>query len=136
MAKRKFVVKRQLTVQKTYRKWEEWDNGDIVIGELVGMHKDQYGKECPIVKVEDAFLKDKKLQKEIAGKNLVMNANGMLTKALKDVQVGQVIQVEYRGTATIEKGPYKGKDAHVVQVDLVEEDDSDLVEEDEDESGL
>lgn len=136
MAKRKFVVKKQLTIQKTYRKWEDYDNGDIVIGELVAIHKDQYGKDCPVIKVEDAFFKDKKFQKEVEGKNLVLNANGMLSKALKDVPMGTVIQVEYRGTATIEKGPYKGKDAHVVQVDIVEEDDNDLVEEDEDESGL
>jgi hypothetical protein len=133
MAKRKFVVKRKLTVQKTYRKWEDWDIGDIVIGEYQAVHKDQYGKDCPVIRVEDAFFKDKKVQKEVIGKNLVLNANGMLSKALEGIDLGEIIQVEYRGKSSIEKGPYKGKEAHLVQVDLVEEDDSDLADEDEDE---
>jgi hypothetical protein len=137
MAKRAFKVKKQLTVQKTYRKWEDYSVGDIVVGTVVGTHTDQYGKECPILKVEEAFFTDKKEQKRVTGANLVLNANGMLSKAIKEngIADGDMIQVEYKGTAVIQKGPYKGKDAHVVGVDLVEVDNGDeeeLVDEEED----
>lgn len=131
--KKTYKVKKELTIQKTYRKWEDYQVGDMVLGELVGYHKDRYGKDCPIIKVEEAFFKDKKVGQSLIGKNLVLNSNGMLDKALKNggVQIGDVIQVEYQGKNMMEKGPYKGKEAHAVGVQVMAEDDSDFEEEDE-----
>ena len=121
LQKRNFKTSRQLTIAKMYRKWEEYAVGDVVIGELIGWHTDQYNKECPIVKVLDAqFKKD---SAKFQDKNLVINSSGMLSKAMKGIELGEIIQVEYQGTAMIEKGPYKGKDAHVMDVQVVVEDD-------------
>ena len=117
---RKFNVKREVTFRKAYRKWEDYETGDIVIGEYVGTHKDQYGKECPVIKVEEAFFKDSKTAQMVIGQNLVINSSGIISKAFEKIAIGEIVQIEYQGTSKIEKGPYKGKDAHMMKVDVVE----------------
>lgn len=136
MAKRTFKTSKQLTINKTYRKWEDFDMGDVVIGKVIGNHIDQYGKDCPVIEVLDAqFKKD---SAKFQGKNLVLNSCGMLSKAMKDanVQLGELIQVEYKGTSNIEKGPFKGKDAHVMDIQIVEEDTGEEELTEDDDSGL
>ena len=122
MAKRTFVKKKRISgVQKNFRKWADWDEGDFVIGKFVGIHTDQYDKENMIMEVMDAGFKSAKEAKAIVGKNLVLNAAGQLTKAMEQLSEGDIIQVTYGGTATIEKGKYKGKDAHVLEIDQLED---------------
>jgi len=122
MAKRQFVKKKRISgVQKNFRKWAEWDEGDFVIGKFVGIHNDQYDKENMIMEVIDAGFRKAKEAKAIVGKNLVLNAAGQLTKAMEQLSEGDIIQVTYGGTATIEKGKYKGKDAHVLEIDQLED---------------
>lgn len=122
MQKRQFKTTRTLAgAQKVYRKWESYSEGDVVVGKFVGNHVDQYKKNCPIIEVYEASFKDNSGD-SVVGKHLVMNACGMLTKAMDGVQLNELVQVEYTGTSTIEDGPFKGKEAHCMKVDLVEED--------------
>jgi hypothetical protein len=107
--------------QKMYRKWEEYEVGDVLIGRYVDTHTDQYKKVCPVIEVIDAQFKDKSGTKYI-GKNLVLNAAGMLNKAIEKAEKGQLLQFTYNGQSTIEKGPYAGKESHLIQTDIVEED--------------
>lgn len=126
MAKRVFKTKKKLSGGKySFRKWGDWEVGDIVIGTFVGMHMDQYKKEGTIITVEDAQFKDKKEAKALIGKTLVLNAAGKLNKAVADLTEGDIIQVTYNGTSEIEKGKFKGKDAHDIEVDLCEEESND-----------
>ena len=121
MSKRTFVPKRKLSGgRKMYRKWEDYEIGDIVIGKYVDTHKDQYDKLCFVVEVIDAQFKDKTGSKYV-GKNLVLNAAGMVSKAMGKIDFDQVVQVEYQGTSVIEAGKYAGKDSHVIEVQLCEE---------------
>lgn len=121
MSKRVFKPTRKLGGgQKMYRKWEDYQVGDVVIGTYVDTHVDQYKKNCPVIEVVDAQFKDKTGSKYV-GKNLVLNAAGMLNKAIEKAELGQMLQFTYNGTSTIEKGPYSGKDSHLIQTDLVEE---------------
>lgn len=125
MSKRTFVPKRKLSGGvKMYRKWEDYDIGDIVIGKYTDTHTDQYGKLCWVIEVYDAQFKDKSGSKYVK-KNLVLNAAGMLDKAMKKLELGEVIQAEYQGTSVIEKGKFAGKDSHVIEVQLCEEGESD-----------
>lgn len=117
--KRQFKTVKKLSGQKKYRKWDEYDIGDIVIGKFVGIHTDQYKKECPMIQVLDAQFKDGTGETFVGG-TLVLNACGVLAKAMENVTEGEIIQVEYQGTSEIQKGPYKGKDAHVMAVEIVE----------------
>lgn len=123
MAKQRvFKSKRKLSkTRATYRAWGEWDVGDIIVGTFKGEQTDQYDKPNWLLDVEEAFFTNKKEQKRIKGQILGMNSSGKLDAAMKDVEEGDMIQVEYKGMSTIEKGKYKGKDAHDIEVDLVEE---------------
>lgn len=138
MAKRIYKSKKKLsTVKATYRKWNEWDSGDILIGTYKGSQTDNYDKPNWLVEVEDAQFTNAKAAKKLMPKGdekvvVGLNSSGKLDQAMEQVEIGDVIQVEYKGMSTIEKGKYKGKDAHDIEVDLVEEDDED--EDDEDES--
>lgn len=140
--KRKFKVKKKLSGgQKSYRKWEDYEEGDVVIGTYVGTHIDQYKKECFTVLVIDAQFQDD-TGDEYEGKNLVLNSAGMLNKAMEDVAEGETIQVTYEGKSRIEKGVHAGKDSHVIKVELMTDEDSDedegddTVDPEDDDSGL
>lgn len=134
MAKRVFRTKKKLSgVPKAYRKWNDWEVGDIVVGQLAGTHKDQYGNTCYIVKVEDAQFSDKKAAKALIGANLVLNRAGQLNKALESVEEGEWIQVTYNGTSEIPQGPYKGTDSHLIEVLQIEEEDGSEDDESDDE---
>lgn len=121
MAKRVFKATEQLAGgTRVYRKWADWEVGDILIGKWVATHVDQYKKNCPVFTVEEAYFKAKKEGEKLKGQNLCLNACGMLEKALESAEKGDLIQIEYTGTSMIEKGPYAGKEAHTMVVDKVE----------------
>lgn len=134
---------------KTFRAWKEWTVGDYVIGKYVGTHEDQYQKTCRIIGVVDGEFAKKGAFKKINGQNLVLNAAGQLDAAFEDkngnakISEGEMVQIMYNGTSQITKGKYAGKDAHLIEVDLVEEEgdedeeeeiDEDLDEDEEEES--
>lgn len=137
----KMRVVQTLTVSKTYRQWEDWAVGDVVIGKIVGKHKDNYGKTSPVILVDYCSFKGESAEKYM-GKNLVLNSCANLANPLKeagiinkdgdDVQLGKTIQVEYTGKYTLEKGPYKGKEGHDMQIQVVEVDDGSQVTESQD----
>lgn len=121
-AKRTYVTKRKLGgVPMNFRKWEEYKEGDIVIGKYVDTHQDQYENDCPVIEVLEAFFKDKSGDK-LVGKNLVLNSCGSVDKAFKKAALGDIVQVTYTGKGVIERGKYAGKDAHSVVIEQVEED--------------
>lgn len=120
MSRRTFESQKQLTVSKTYRAWEEYSEGDVVVGKIIGTHTDKYGKVCRIINVEEASFK-KVDGATFQGKNLVLNSGGMLDKALDGIKEGEFIQIEYKGQSVISKGPFSGKKAHVVDVILLKE---------------
>lgn len=126
MAKRVFRTKKKLSgVRAMYRAWSEWEVGDYIIGTYKGSKTDNYDKPNWLIEVEEAsFVSDAKLARKLQEDNLVigLNSNGMLDAAMENVSEGDMIQVMYNGKSEIEKGKYAGKEAHVVQVDLVEED--------------
>lgn len=129
-AKRVFKATRKLGGgQMTYRKWEEWDMGDYLIGKFIDIHEDQYGKKCPVIEVVEAQFKDKTGTK-FEGKNLCLNSCGQLDKAIKKAEMGSMMQFTYNGKSRINKGPFAGKDSHLVETlvgDSEEADTSDLV---------
>lgn len=136
MPKRVFKSKKKLSGGRcTYRAWGEWEVGDYIIGTYKGSREDQYNKPNWLVAVEEAEFSDSKAAKKLIGQTIGLNSAGQLNKAMEKVEEGDMIQVMYNGTSEIEKGKYAGKDAHLIEVDLVEEDDGSGDEEEyEDES--
>lgn len=137
MAQRKYVTKKKVSgTKKSFRKWGDWDEGDVVLGKYIGIHEDrQYDKQHVIIEVEEAFFSDKKLAKSLIGQNLVLNSCGSLDKALEQLTVGDIIQCTYNGMGKIESGKYKGKEAHSVEVEIMglQDEGSEEQQEDEDE---
>ena len=130
MAKRKFTAKKKLNGSQLYRKWSEYSIGDWLIGKYVGIHEDKtYNKEHFKIEVEEAEFKDG-TGDDYQGKTLVLNTTGGLEKAMDKAEEGQFFQFEYCGMETMTGGIYAGKDAHSIEVTLVEEEGDD-VEEDE-----
>ncbi len=138
--KRVFKSKKKLsTVRATYRKWSEWETGDIMIGTYKGSQTDQFGKPNWLIEVVEAFLADKKDQKKLIGQVLGLNSSGTVDRAMEDVEIGSMVQFTYNGLVRMDGGPYKGKDKHDIEVDLVSEegdDDEEEVDEDEEEDDL
>ena len=125
-AKRVFRSKKKLSGSRcVYRAWKTWSVGDLIIGTYRGSKIDNYDKPNWIIDVIDAQFSKKKEGEKLVGQTIGLNSAGGLDKAMEKVEEGTVIQVMYNGTSTIEKGKYAGKDAHNIEVDLVEEDTAD-----------
>ena len=126
MLKRKYKVTQTLNTPKVYRKWNEYSVGDIIVGTVVGVHHDNYEKDNLVIRIEDLFFKQDGAKFE--GKNIVVNACGSLDAQVESVvgqgnikdMIGKLVQVEYQGTNVMEKGKYKGKEAHSVSLSLLE----------------
>lgn len=134
MLSRKYVIKEGLSGggAKIFRKWSLYQVGDVVVGEYIGDHKDNYGKTNRILKITEAMFKGEDA-KAWAGKQLVLNSCGMLDKAFEEggIAKGEFLMVEYTGSNVIEKGPYKGKESHTVKIDRISMDDQEVVPEEE-----
>lgn len=143
MAEKKRIYKKKKRVSgfaAVYRKWNEWDVGDILIGKYVGKREDNYEKDNYLVEVQDAQFSDKKAAKKLMPKEdgepvvIGLNYTGKLASAMKNVEEGDEIQLEYQGTTALPKGhKFYGKDVHDMDVDILESEDEDE-EQDEDES--
>lgn len=124
MIKRKFTTKKVISSQPmAFKKWEEWNEGDYVVGKYVKDHQDSYKKINPVLEVAEASF-------DISQKLICLNTCGSLTKAMAEVSIGEYVQVTYTGKAKIAKGIYAGKEAHSVQVELMTLDDEEEVEAD------
>ena len=138
-AKRTFVTKKKLSgVRTEYRAWKEWDEGDILIGKLVGssQNKKNKSKKDWIVEVLEMFFADKKEEKRLRGKTVTLNTAGQLDKGLEQLTEGKIFQVTYNGQKRMEGGDYAGQMAHTMEVEEVEEEgdkDTDLDDEEEEE---
>lgn len=99
-----------------YRKWAEWTLGDYFKGKLNSVSQDVYKKNNYTFSVIETKFKDgKNLQ---AGSYITLNSNGMLDKAMLNVNEGDVVVIVYKGTSRIEKGPMAGKMAHSLDIFL------------------
>lgn len=135
---RKYEVKRKITgIQKTFRKWSDWEVDDQIIGKYQGTHTDNYDKECVMIEIEEAFFKDKKAAQAVIGKTIVLNACGSTNKMIEgEPKLGTLFSFTYQGMDKMTSGKYAGKDAHIVDIcelsstedvaDDVEDQDDDL----------
>jgi hypothetical protein len=92
-------------------KYKDAKKGDILIeyGEFTGTNENQFGKLFNFIE------KDKKKKSLVAcGKLKWMLENNELIE-------GACYQITYTGTSILEKGPYKGKEFHTLEV-LVDRD--------------
>lgn len=125
--KRKFRTSKVLSGSRSeYRAWKEWDEGDLVIGKLLGSSPNKLnpGKKDWLLEVIEVGFQDKADSKRLgkAGTRLTLNTAGQLDKGLEQVKMGAIVQVTYNGNKEMEGGKYAGKMAHMMEVTEVEED--------------
>lgn len=130
MAKRTFKTTKVVSGgQFVYREWKKYETGDVLVVKLIGKRVSKYNQSEDEAKkkydwlctVEEAFLVDKKFQKEIIGKNICMNSAGQLDKGMKEIEMNTHAQVTYNGMETIKGGNFKGKESHLHEVMCCEE---------------
>lgn len=118
-AKRVFKSKKKLsTVRAVYRKWGDWDTGDVLVGTYRGSQTDKYDKPNWLIEVESAFFTDKKAAKKLEGQVIGLNSQGEVDRAMEKAEEGQIVQFTYNGMERMDGGPYKGKDKHLVDVEV------------------
>jgi len=114
---------------KVFRKWNDWEVGDVFIGQYHSTSIDKFKKNNYTFKAIDVMFKNGENDKYL-GKLLTLNAAGKLNTAMKDAEEGQYFQVEYCGLKMMTGGDHEGKDAHdmiITQLAEEEQDDSDLL---------
>jgi hypothetical protein len=116
--RRKYVSKKKMSGNVNYRGWKDWDIGDIVVGKLTRFVTDKFGKQCPVLEVEDCFFKDKKAV-VAAGDCLQLNYSKILGEGILPEHIGEIFQVELTGFHTIKNGPYKGKETPLFEIDIM-----------------
>lgn len=123
---RTFKKRQSLVGPGMFRQWEDWKEGDVLVGELVGFSTDKYKKISLKVKVVDASFKDKSQDKYV-GKELTINSCGSLQKAYEELKendaIGTGLQFEYLGMTTVKSGTYKDEPRHDIKMDIVDLDD-------------
>ena len=134
--KRTYTPTKQLSGKPMkFRGWSDYSTGDVLICKYVKTAPNKFNDAKPnhVVEIVEAFLKDKKVQKEWSeGTHVCLNTAGMLDKALSNVCAGEMIQITYNGSQTIEKGKMAGKDAHSFDVIGMTEDNDSSEESEED----
>lgn len=137
--RRRYKVKHKLNSGGwLYRSYEEYAEGDNVIGKVADFHIDQYKKKCPVIEVEECYF-EKDSEKYI-GKKLCLNHCGSMANGLakleeltgEELNIGDILSLTYAGMAVVTKGAFKGQDCHVVELDILSEEE----EEENDYSGL
>jgi len=126
--KRTFKTKRKLSgVRSEFRSWDKWDEGDVLIGKLVGSSQNRMNKDKKdwVVQCEETFFADKKEMKRLAGKVVTLNCAGQLDKGMEMLENGSLFQVTYNGQKEMEGGKFAGKMAHTMEVEEVTEGDDD-----------
>ena len=133
---RQWNTRKKLTTKNlVFRQWKAYSEGDVFVGKYLKSYTDEkYGQKCYVFEVLDSSFKVEK--QSIIGKNLVLNATGMLTKNMADVEVGSILQIEYCGLETIQKGKFKGKDSHTLEIAVVGEEGDEYEEQEEEEDDL
>ena len=117
--------KTKLNGSKLYKPWKEWAEGDYIIGKFVGTSIDKYRKtNWHLELIECSFSDGTELE---IGKMFGANSTGMMDKVMEGVEIGQIVELLYKGTEVLTTGDFEGSDAHVTEVSIVteEEDSSD-----------
>ena len=123
MTGRRFVVTKAVSLGNViYRAWDSWKEGEYVVGKFVKFHRDErYDKTDLILLVEEASW-----DSTLKGKKLNLKENAMLAKYYKEIEEaskdsGVFVQIIYNGKSVMEKGKYKGKEAHSLDIQIVED---------------
>lgn len=136
--KRKFdkPKRKLLTGGKTeYRAWKDWEEDDKIVCKLIAKQKNKKYKNKLdyVVEVTEVEFASKKETKRLENcERLTLNSMGQLDKAMKNAEVGDELEIIYKGMNVIEGGDWEGSESHTCEVHLIGGDDEEADDEDED----
>ena len=99
-----------------YRSWKLWSEGDYIVGKYVRTKEDQFGNPSYEVEViESQFAnEDDFAEGDVVG----INSCGGLNYKMEGVLPGSILQITYEGEDTMDKGKFKGKSFHSVDLQV------------------
>jgi hypothetical protein len=124
--KRTFKVVKNLGRSGTlYRAWENWSEGDILVGKYVSEGPlDKYKNPSYIFEVYETFFADKEEGKKLEGQKVTLNHNKAFGSQMEQVSAGDDCQITYDGQKEVKNGPWKGTMAHSPNVQVIEYDEA------------
>lgn len=121
------VVRRRKSIggSKCYRPWNSWSEGDQVVGKFVEIGEDTYGKPNYVIEIEELNFEHEvaegKMKAEV-GARIGLNSAGNLDYKMKEVEIGQIVEITYEGTEVLpDNHKFKGKACHQVEVVVLED---------------
>lgn len=133
--KREFKGRKVSGGIKNFRKWSEWEEGDVMVGKYLNSEKDtRYGGMNRVFEVIEANFLDKN-GKSLEGQQLSLNKNATIDRVFKEhtPKPGTDMQITYNGKEEMTGGDYAGQEKHVIEVILGGEDYQEEVENEEEE---
>ena len=110
----------QVKAARTYKKWDNWTEGDYIIGEYTDKTVDNYGKNNYAIKLIEVHMvnpTDDRGGELKAGMTLGLNHCGSLGYRMDDIEVGTEVEIVYNGTTSLpDNHKFKGKACHQVEV--------------------
>jgi len=101
---------------RAYKSWKKWTIGDFIVGKFIKTYEDNFGNTCYEVEIIEAQFADGTELKE--GSLFGVNSCGSLSHNMQDVLPGSFVEMTYDGEGEIEKGSFKGKKFHSVQLSV------------------
>jgi len=102
---------------RVYRPWKKFAQGDVLTGTLTDVLEDNFGNPSYTIRIDSTDFEDDN-DNLTEGTLFGMNSSGSLNYKMASVEIGSFIQVEYEGTTVLEKGKFKGKECHSVNVSI------------------
>lgn len=125
-------VRRKVAGAGQFKKYTSWTDGDFIVGKLIEVGEDQtYGKPTYKILLEEVDMADatydypegKAME---AGQEITLNSSGSLDHKMKNIPVGSIVEVEYKGTEKLPSGhKFSGKNCHQFEVATFEDDGQD-----------
>lgn len=110
----------QVKAARTYKKWDNWSEGDYIQGVFVGAVVDAFGKQnygIQLTAISMANPVDDRGGELKEGMVLGLNHCGSLGYRMDGVAEGDEVEVVYTGKAALPANhKFKGKDCHTVDV--------------------
>lgn len=127
--------RRKIGGAKAYRAWKFWSEGERITGKLTSIDEDSYGKPNYTIEIEEMNFEhepdDPGHMKAEVGKLIGLNSCGSLDHKMKEVEIGDIVEITYDGTDVLpENHKYKGKEVHQVDVAVLEEEGDEATDED------
>lgn len=115
-----------------FRPWKFWTEDEYVEGVFVEEKEDKFGNPSFVIELAATNIDMEGVSggaqsvEDLIGKRFTLNSAGSLTKKMEEVPEGKYIRVTYEGMVLLDKGKFKGKDCHNINLEVADDEDDDV----------